>query len=89
MADFARVRAESVTGYAALWLRADDARGQVLGFDSLQGRAPIVGTHPFTDHQVAIDVPEGAARILFGYLLHGSGAIEATAVGFEVVAEEP
>ena len=67
------IHTTGVTGFAALWLRADGAdQGEVLGFDNMHDRAPK-GTTEWTHYEVSIAVPIDARAVVFGALLVGTG----------------
>src|ERR1017187_9937896 len=67
------VKSESVTDWAGLWLRVDQANSQVpLAFDNMQDRA-IKGTYAWKKYEIVLDVPANASMIAFGALLSGTG----------------
>ncbi|MDA1053400.1 MAG: M56 family metallopeptidase [Planctomycetota bacterium] len=68
---------------AGLWLRVD-GKSKPLGFDNMQNR-PIRGTTDWTEYHVVLDVPEEATRIVFGFLLGGSGTIWGDDLAIEIV----
>jgi hypothetical protein len=71
------VRSKDVANWAGLWLRIDPAdpmRSPNLGFDNMSNR-PIKGTKEWTKYEIVLDVPEGAASIVYGALLDGNGQI--------------
>lgn len=71
------VRSKDVANWAGLWLRidpADPVKSPNLGFDNMSNR-PIKGTTEWTRHEIVLDVPEGAANIVYGALLDGNGQI--------------
>ncbi len=65
------IKAESVNGFVALWLREDGNEG-VLGFDSLQ-KLELKGTFDWTRHCVSIPARDNGKQIVIGFLLSGMG----------------
>lgn len=82
----AELRTGRVDGWAGLWMRVDDAEGKPLAFDNMQNRA-LRGTTSYETYTVVLDVPAGAARLSFGVLLHGPGAVFIREVQFEEADE--
>lgn len=80
----ADVKAGGVDGWAGVWMRVDDSNGKVLAFDNMQNR-PVRGTTAFQWYSVVLDVPADAARVTFGVLLHGPGAVFIREVVFESI----
>jgi len=71
----AYLRTESLSGAgAALWLRAD---GSAAGsaFVTTQGRRAIVGTTPWSEVAVELDVPPDAATLVLGALSSAKGTL--------------
>lgn len=62
-----KVRTRGVQGHAALWMRVDDARGNILAFDNMFTRG-LSGTADWTECTVELDVPTEAQEIYFGIL---------------------
>lgn len=62
-----KVRTQDVRGHAALWMRVDDAKGNVLAFDNMFTRG-LSGTADWTDCTIELDVPATAHAIYFGIL---------------------
>lgn len=62
-----KVCTQDVRGHAALWMRVDDARGNVLAFDNMFTRG-LSGTTDWTDCTIELDVPQAAHAIYFGIL---------------------
>lgn len=79
------VRAESVAGTCALWMRVDGPRRAVLAFDNMATRA-LAGTTPWTRCEVVLDVAPEAEVIAFGVLLRGAGAVWLDAPSLDAVA---
>jgi erythromycin esterase-like protein len=66
-------RSENIThGWAGLWLRADGVNNVVVAFKNMQDQG-VTGTTPWTRHEISIDVPVNAQRIVFGALHNGTG----------------
>jgi hypothetical protein len=81
------VRSKDVNDWAALWLRVDGSKGELLAFDNMQGR-PIKGTSDWTRYEIVLDVPEDAQEIAFGLLLTGKGQAWMDDLNFEAVGKE-
>lgn len=69
----AHVRAESLTDWAGLWLRADGPNMQ-LAFHNMYDR-PIRGTTPWTPYAIELPLPQSTSWLNFGFLLVGGGTI--------------
>jgi len=69
----AQVRAEGLTDWAGLWLRADGPDMQ-LAFYNMHDR-PIRGTTPWTPYAIELPLPEATRWLNFGFLLVGGGTI--------------
>ncbi len=78
----AELRAGRIDGWAGLWVRIDDANGEVLAFDNMQDRA-VRGTGSFEWQRVVLEVPANAERISLGLLLRGPGAVFIRELQFE------
>ena len=81
------VRSKDVAKWAGLWLRVDPVDPAInhnLGFDNMQGR-PIKGTTDWTKCVIVLDVPEGAANIVYGALLDGHGQVWVDSMNIEIV----
>jgi C-terminal processing protease CtpA/Prc len=66
------IRTENVEGFSAFWIREDGANGPV-GFVSMQGRDPVKGATPWTEHTISLPVNLEARTLFFGFLLNGTG----------------
>jgi hypothetical protein len=64
----------SKDGWAGLWMRVDDAQGNVLAFDNMNDRG-VTGFNDWHQYQVDLAVTDNAAMICFGPLLVGDGAM--------------
>jgi hypothetical protein len=62
----------STSGYAGLWLREDDASGNVLQFASTQGLA-VKGTTDWREYSITVPVSSQGQALYFGALLGGQG----------------
>lgn len=60
-------------GYAGLWVRIDDASGNPLYLDNMNGRG-IVGNNAYTHLGTQVRIPFAAARICIGGLSTGIGS---------------
>jgi hypothetical protein len=80
----ASLRTRDVVGSAAIWLRVDGERGEMLRFDNLHTRngAALSGTTEWTERAIVLDVPTAARTLHYGFLLNGTGA--AWARGFRL-----
>ena len=65
------IKTENVDGFVALWLREDDATGNVA-FATLQGQN-INGTADWKEYAVRITLAPRGSRIVFGFLIAGTG----------------
>lgn len=72
----ATVRAQEVTGWAGLWLRADGPQGTLV-IDNMEDR-PFRQTTGWASASIVIDVPDVATELHFGALLDGAGAVDLT-----------
>ncbi len=72
--------------WGGLWMRVDGA-GPTLAFDNMQDR-PIHGAQDFTRHEIVLDVPDEAVRIMFGALVVGGGEIWIDELSLEEVGDD-
>lgn len=77
------LRTESA-GAGQLWMRIDDDRQRVLGFDNMQERSPH-GSTPRHRYEIVLDVPADAQLIAMGFNLVGVGEVWADSLRLEVV----
>lgn len=78
---------EGVDGFAGVWLRVDrsDRDGPPLAFDNMASQQ-LDGTSAWQRHEVTVAVPdEATGGACFGFLLSGSGRVEADAFKFETI----
>lgn len=80
------LRTENVKTFAEMWMRVDDAMGDVLQFDNMSNR-PIKGTSNGNRYSLVLDVPETSAVISFGIILSGKGTVWADDLSFDEVDE--
>jgi hypothetical protein len=69
---------------AQMWMRVDDSKRKVIGFDNMDSR-PVTGTTGWTRYEVVLDVPPQSATISFGFFLISSGKVWADKFSFEKV----
>jgi hypothetical protein len=79
------VEAESVEGWAGLWMRVDGTERASISFDNMQQR-PIKGTLPWQRYEIVLDVPAESSSISFGILLSGKGKVYLDDMRFEEAA---
>ncbi len=80
------IKSEEVTGWAGLWMRADQGT-KVVAFDNMQSRA-IKGTRGWQHYDVVLDIPKDATGISFGILLTGTGKVWLSSVKFDAVGAD-
>jgi hypothetical protein len=60
-------------GYAGLWVRIDDASGNSMFLDNMNGRG-LFGSNSYTQMGTSVRIPRNAARICIGGLSTGTGS---------------
>ncbi|GIN85891.1 putative HTH-type transcriptional regulator YbfP [Heyndrickxia sporothermodurans] len=80
------IKTEKIDGFCGLWMRVDNASGDVLQFDNMSDR-PIVKDTNWNLYTVVLDIPENSSTISFGVLLSGKGHAWADHFKFEEVDE--
>ncbi len=70
----AYIKAEQVTDWCGLWMRADGLNKEMLAFDNM-GNRPIKGTTDWKKTEVVLDIPDKTNKIAFGTLLSGVGKV--------------
>jgi len=83
------VRANSVRGWAGLWMRVD-GKGEedyALSFDNMQERS-IKGTVDWKRYEIVLDVPSESRTITFGVLLGGVGKAWVDEFAFDIVTKD-
>lgn len=76
---------------ASIWLRVNDAHGNVLRFDNRFGRSEngaVYGTADWTTRHVVIDIPPEAQTLHYGFVLGGYGRLWGRGMKLEVVGHE-
>jgi hypothetical protein len=68
------VKAQLVSGWAGMWMRAEDKNQKPLSFDNMENRQ-IVGTSDWIKYSIVLDIPYSTDEISFGVSLHGKGKI--------------
>lgn len=79
------LRTENVTAFAGMWMRVDDAAGDVLQFDNMSNR-PIKGNTNWNYYSLVLDVPENSQVISFGIMLSGHGTVWADQLVFTEIS---
>lgn len=80
------IKTEKVERFCGLWMRVDNAAGDVLQFDNMSNR-PIVNDTNWNLYTIVLDVPDDSSTISFGVILSGKGHVWADQFKFEVVDE--
>ena len=72
---------------AALWMRVDGARGQMLALDNMDDR---LITHPVDKrrYDIVLDVPAESHYIVYGGILGGDGELQIEELRLEVVGHD-
>lgn len=78
------IKTKDVQQFSGLWMRVDNASGDIVQFDNMSNR-PIVGTNHWNHYAVVLDIPDNSATISFGVLLSGSGHVWTDQFSFEKV----
>lgn len=81
------IQTKNVQQFSSLWMRVDNASGDVLQFDNMSNR-PIVGTNSWNLYSIVLDVPGNSSIISFGILLSGEGEVWMDGLNFEVVDKD-
>lgn len=82
----AYVRAAGVTTGAALWMRVDSDKGDVLAFDNMWTRGWIRSDCDWVLKEIVLDVPRAAKLLAFGILLQGEGIVWIDTATLETVS---
>jgi hypothetical protein len=81
----AYIKTERVAEWVGMMMRVDGKNlNESFGFDNMHNR-PIQGTTEWQRYEIVMDVPEGAKKIVFGWLLTGPGNAWLDDVTFDVV----
>lgn len=78
------LKTHDVKKWAGFWLRADDAKNQIVAFDNMQKRG-LSGTSDWQAGEIVLDIPATAEVLYLGLLLDGSGKVWMNDLSFEVV----
>jgi hypothetical protein len=70
------LRAENVSGWAGLWLRADNEAVPNLFFDNMS-RRPVIGTTDWQRYSIDAPLPRETDWLNYGIVLAGSGVLYA------------
>ncbi len=81
----ADVKADDLSGWAGLWMRADQ-ESKTVAFDNMQNRA-IRGNQDWRHYEVVLDIPPQATSLHLGVLLAGGGEVDVSDVKFEVLPD--
>ena len=85
------IRTFNVKGSATIWLRFDGTSGQAISFNNLENdpvNGALKGTNDWSKREIVLDVPEGAAQIVFGFYLAGEGEAQYSDFLFETVGRD-
>jgi hypothetical protein len=77
----ASVGTSNVSGWTGLWMRVDDANGNVLAFDNMSDR-PLTGTLTPATYTVILNVDSSAAAVYYGVLQAGPGQSTVSSLSF-------
>lgn len=78
------IKTKDVETFSGMWMRVDNAYGDVLQFDNMSNRA-ISGTTNWNRYSIVLDVPADSSIIAFGILLSGQGHVWMDQFTFEQV----
>jgi hypothetical protein len=69
-------RTQDVEEWAGVWLRVEknDAKHTLQAYDNEHDR-PMRGTRAWAQHELVVDVPKDAGRLVFGVFLRGPGMV--------------
>ncbi|KQV88353.1 MULTISPECIES: hypothetical protein [unclassified Roseateles] len=80
----AQVHGDQIAAWAGLWMRADSGQRPGTAFDNMNDR-PLRGSFGWQTAQVVLDIPADATTLSFGFLLEGTGQLQATQFQLDVV----
>ncbi|WP_201261955.1 helix-turn-helix domain-containing protein [Metasolibacillus fluoroglycofenilyticus] len=80
------LKTKDVGLFASMWMRVDNASGDVVQFDNMSNR-PIKGTTNWSRYSIVLDVPKDSSIISFGIILSGRGQVWVDQLAFEEVDE--
>ena len=68
------LKTTDVVGYAGLWMRVEDAEGEIVSFNNMADQE-INGTRDWASYGFTLDLPENSKKIVYGILLVGTGTM--------------
>ena len=69
------IKTENVeSGYAGLWIRLEDGKGGILGFNNMRNEA-VTGTTDWKKYKIELVLYEQVEKIYFGGLFSGDGQV--------------
>jgi hypothetical protein len=80
----AQVRGEKVSRWGGLWMRSDSGQRSGTAFDNMNDR-PLKGDFGWQQADVVLDIPPDATTLAFGFLMEGSGRLQATRFQLDLV----
>lgn len=80
----AQLRGDKVAGWGGVWMRSDSGQRSGTAFDNMNDR-PMKGDFGWQSAQVVLDIPADTTALSFGFLMEGSGRLQATRFQLEVV----
>lgn len=83
----AYVKTKYISGWAALWMRVNNAVGQPLSFDDMRDR-PLIGNSEWAPVEIVLDVPSVSDEISFGILMHGRGQVSIDNIKITIVSDD-
>lgn len=78
------IKTKGVEQFSSMWMRVDDASGDILQFDNMSDR-PIKGDTNWNRYSIVLEVPPGSSVIAFGIILSGKGHVWMDQFSFEEV----
>lgn len=78
------LKTKDVVAFSSMWMRVDNAKGDVIQFDNMSNR-PIKGETNWSLYSIILDVPKESFLISFGIILAGRGQVWVDQLTFEEV----
>lgn len=78
------LKTKDVQSFSSMWMRVDDAYGDILQFDNMSNRS-ITGNTNWNRYSIVLDVPSDSSIIAFGIILSGQGHVWVNQFTFEEV----
>ncbi|MEK3917874.1 helix-turn-helix domain-containing protein [Paenibacillus sp. FSL H7-0331] len=78
------LKTKDVKSFSSMWMRVDNAYGDVLQFDNMSNRS-IKGNTNWNRYSIVLDVPSDSSIIAFGIILSGQGHVWVDQFTFEEV----